>query len=138
LLPQNRRQLIFSRLVERQYRAAGGHGPELFDAVGADADVPVVEVDDWVAMARREADFVAEPEPVGGAAYAEAAVLVGSALIGGGRLVADERRAGVEGERLEASTIARSSACRLITVAQTKRLGSKDLVGAPSRSRLRP
>jgi hypothetical protein len=29
-------------------------------------------------------------------------VLVGSALIGGGGLVADERRAGIEGERLQA------------------------------------
>jgi hypothetical protein len=34
-----------------------------------------------------------------------------------------------------ASTIARSSAGRFITVAQTKRLGSKALVGAPSRLR---
>ena len=37
-----------------------------------------------------------------------------------------------------ASTMARSSVGRLITVVQTKRLGSKALVGAPSRSRLRP
>jgi hypothetical protein len=39
---------------------------------------------------------------IGGACDAEAAVLVGGALVGGGGLVADERRARVEGERLQA------------------------------------
>jgi hypothetical protein len=34
--------------------------------------------------------------------------------------------------------MAPSSARRLITVAHTKRLGSKALVGTPSRSRFRP
>jgi hypothetical protein len=57
-----------------------GDGPELLDAVGADADVPVVEVDGRVAMAGDEADLLRP-----------------------------------------ASTIARSSVGRLITVAQTKR-----------------
>jgi hypothetical protein len=38
---------------------------------------------------------------VGGAPDAEPAVLVGGPLLGGGGLVADERRAGVEGVRLE-------------------------------------
>jgi hypothetical protein len=37
-----------------------------------------------------------------------------------------------------ASMMTRSSVGRLITVAQTKRLGSKARVGSPSRSRLRP
>jgi hypothetical protein len=37
-----------------------------------------------------------------------------------------------------ASTIARSAAERLITVAETGRLGSKALVGMPSRSRFFP
>jgi hypothetical protein len=69
----------------------------LFDAVVADADIPVVEVDGRVAMAGHEADLVADPETVGGARNAEAAVL-GGALVGGGGLVADERRARVEGE----------------------------------------
>jgi hypothetical protein len=68
-------------------------GQELLDAVAADADIPVVEVDGRVAVAGDEADLVAE---------------------------------------------ARSSVGRFITVAQTKRLGAKALVGAPSRSRLRP
>jgi hypothetical protein len=111
------------------HRAAGGDWPELLDAVAADADVPVVEVDGRVAMAGDEADLVADLEAVGGARDAEAAVLVGGALVGGGGLVADERRTRAEGER---------SVGRLITVAQTKRLGSNALVGAPSRSRLRP
>ena len=53
-------------------------------------------------MAGDEADLVAEPEAVGGARDAEPSVLVGGALVGGGGLVADERRAGVEGERLQA------------------------------------
>jgi hypothetical protein len=44
-------------------------------------------------MAGDEADLVADLEPVGGAGDAEAAVLVGGALVGGGGLVADERRA---------------------------------------------
>jgi hypothetical protein len=34
----------------------------LLDAVAADADVPVVEVDGRVAMAGDQADLVAEPE----------------------------------------------------------------------------
>ena len=86
-----------------------------------------------------EADLVAELEPVGGARDAEAAVLVGGALVGGGGLVADERRPESKASAFKpASTIARSSVGRLITVAQTKRLGSKALVGTPSRSRLRP
>ena len=53
-------------------------------------------------MAGDQADLVADLEAVGGAGDAEAAVLVGGALVGGGGLVADERRAGVEGQRLEA------------------------------------
>jgi hypothetical protein len=86
-----------------------------------------------VAVARDQPDLVAEAEPVGGGGDGEPAVLVGGALIGGGGLVADERRTRIEGERLQpASTMARSSVGRLITVAQTKRLG------APSRSILRP
>jgi hypothetical protein len=104
----------------------------LLDAVAADGDVPGVEVDGRVAMAGHEADLVADPETVGGARNAEAAVLVGGALVGGGGL---ESKASAS---RPASTIARSSAGRLITVAHTKRLGSKALVGAPSRSSFRP
>ena len=72
----------------------------MLDAVAADADIPIVEVDGRVAMAGHEADLVAEPEAIGGAGDAPAAVLVGGALVGGGGLVADEGRARVEGERL--------------------------------------
>src|SRR5713101_1727171 len=82
--------------------AAGNDRPELFDAVVADADIPVVEVDGRVAVAGDQADLVAEPEPVGGGGDGEAAVLVGGALVGRGGLVADERRAGIEGHCLEA------------------------------------
>jgi hypothetical protein len=49
-----------------------------------------------------QADFVAEPEPVGGGRDGEAAVLVRRALVGGGGLVGDERRARIEGQCLEA------------------------------------
>ena len=57
-------------------------------------------------------------------------MLVGGPLVGRGRLVANERRSGIEGEPLNAaSTIARCSAGRLITVAQTKRLGDSSWVG---------
>src|SRR3984893_4191033 len=80
-----------------------GDRPELLDAVGADADVPVVEVDGRVAVAGDQADLVAEPKAVGGGRDGEAAVLVGGALVGRGGLVANERGAGIEGERLEAS-----------------------------------
>jgi hypothetical protein len=38
----------------------------LLDAVIADADIPVVEVDGRVAVAGDEADLVSETEPVGG------------------------------------------------------------------------
>jgi len=79
-----------------------------------------------------KADLVAEPEAVGGGRDREAAVLVGGALVGRG---GPESKANA---LRPASTMARSAAGRLITVAQTKRLGSKALVGAPSRSRLRP
>jgi hypothetical protein len=48
------------------HRTAGGDRPELLDAVVADADVPVVKVDGRVAVARDQADLVAETEPVGG------------------------------------------------------------------------
>ena len=48
-------------------RTPGRDRPELLDAVAADADIPVVEVDGRVAVAGDEADLVAEPEAVGGA-----------------------------------------------------------------------
>jgi len=115
-----------------------GDRPELFDAVGADADVPVVEVDGGVAVAGDETDLVADVEAIGGARDAEAAVLVGGALVGRGGLVAHQGRPeSKESAFKPASTIARSSVGRLITVAHTKRLASNALVGAPSRSRLR-
>src|SRR5436190_17077444 len=84
------------------HRAAGGDRPELLDAVGADAAVPVVQVDGRVAMAGDQAELVAEPEAVGGGRDGEAAVFVGGALVGGGGLVTNQRRTRVEGERLEA------------------------------------
>src|SRR5271170_7009940 len=84
------------------YRPPRGDRPELFDAVAADGDVPVVEVDGRVAMAGDEADLVADLQAVGGAGDAEAAVLVGGAFGGGGGFVADERRARGEGEGLQA------------------------------------
>jgi hypothetical protein len=54
-----------------------------------------------MAVAGDEADLVAEPEAVGGGRDGEPAVLVGGALVSRGGLVADERRARIEGERLE-------------------------------------
>ena len=117
-------------------RTPCGNRRELLDAVAADADVPVVEVDGGIAMAGDEADLVADLEAVGGALDAEAAVLVGSALVGRGGLVADQGGPESKASAFRpASTIARSSVGRLITVAHTKRLGSNALIGAPSRSR---
>jgi hypothetical protein len=108
----------------------------LLDAVAVDADIPVVEVDGRVAMTGDQPDLVAKPESVGGGGDGEPSVLVGGALVGRGGLVTDERGARIEGERFgPASTMARSSAGRLITVVQTKRLGSKAFVGSPSQSR---
>ena len=78
------------------HRAAGGDRPELLDAVLADADIPVVEVDCRVAVAGDQPDLVAEPEPIGGGRKGEPSVLVGGALVGRGGLVADERRARIE------------------------------------------
>jgi hypothetical protein len=78
----------------------GGDWPELLDAALADADISVVEVDGRVAMARDAGHLVADIEPVGGAGDGEPAVLVRGALVTRGGLVADERRAAVEGERL--------------------------------------
>jgi hypothetical protein len=49
-----------------------------------------------------QAELVAAAEPVGGGGDGEPVVLVGGALLSGGRLVADERRAGIEGECLQA------------------------------------
>jgi hypothetical protein len=84
-------------------------------------------------VAGDEADLVADLQPVGGARDVEPAVLVGGALVGGGGLVPDEGRPQSKASAFKpASTMARSSVGRLITVAQTKRLG------APSRSILRP
>jgi hypothetical protein len=60
-------------------------------------------VDGRVAVAGDQAHLVADPQPVGVARDAEAAVLVRGALIGRRGLVADERRSGIESERLEAS-----------------------------------
>jgi hypothetical protein len=82
--------------------SAGGDRPELLDAVVADAGIPVVEVDGGVAMVGDQADLVAEREPVGGGRDGEPAVLVGGALVGRGGLIADKRRARIEGERLQA------------------------------------
>jgi len=57
-------------------------------------------------------------------------VLVGGPFVGGGGLVADEGALESKASAFKpASTMARSSVGRLITVAQTKRLG------VPSRSR---
>src|ERR1700746_856262 len=63
-------------------------------------------------MARNETHLVAEPEAVGGARDAEPSVLVGGALVGGGGLVADERQAGIEGQRLQARIDDRAVLCR--------------------------
>src|ERR1700674_2565816 len=82
-------------------RRRGGDRPELLDPVAADSDIPVVEVDGQVAVARHEADLVADAQPVGGARDPEPAVLVGGALISAGGLVPDERRTRVEGECLQ-------------------------------------
>src|SRR6266404_6935373 len=114
------RECVSSSRRASIYRAAGGDRPELLDAVVADADVPVVEVDGRVAMAGDEADLVAEGEAVGGGRWGEPAVLVGGALVGGGGLVADERRTRVEGERFQAGV----DDCAVF--------------GRASRSRLRP
>jgi hypothetical protein len=84
------------------HRTSRCNRPELFDAVVADGDVPVIEVDGRVAMAGDEAELVAEAEPIGGARDAETACASGRPLVGGGRFVADEQQATVEGERLEA------------------------------------
>src|SRR5437868_15179148 len=78
------RPVANTRLGVSINRPPRGDRPELFDAVGADGDVPIVEVDGRVAVAGDEADLVAEAEAVGGAGDAEAAVLVGGALVGGG------------------------------------------------------
>ena len=117
--------------------AAGGDRPELLDAVAADADIPIVEVNGGIATAGDEADLVAEPEAVRGARDADSSVLVRGALVGDGG--SSQKRGGLESKASAltlVSTIARSSVERLITVAHTKRLGSNALVGA--RSRLRP
>ena len=63
-------------------RAAGGDRPDLLDAVAADTDVPVVEIDGWIAVAGDQPDLVAEPEPVGGGRDGEPSMLVGGALAG--------------------------------------------------------
>jgi hypothetical protein len=56
--------------------------------------MPVREVDGRIGMAGDEAHLVADVEPVRRVGDTEAAVLVGGALVAGGGLVADERRAG--------------------------------------------
>jgi hypothetical protein len=120
-------------------RAAGGDRPELFDAVSADADIPVVEVYGRVAMAGDEVDLVADLKTVGGARDAEPSALVGGALGGGGGFVADERGTRVEGERLEAGIDDRAVLGRAVHLRRvTEGLGSKALVETPSRSTLRP
>jgi hypothetical protein len=43
----------FGQAIMSIHGAAGGDGPELLDAVAADGEVPVVEVDGRVAMAGR-------------------------------------------------------------------------------------
>ena len=68
-------------------------------------------------MAGDQAQLVAEGEAVGGGRDGEAAMLVGGALVGGGGPVADERRPGVEGQRLEAGVDDGAVLGRLITVA---------------------
>src|SRR6266851_1119912 len=61
-----------------------------------------VEVDGGVAVAGDQADLVAEREAVGGGGDGEPAVFVGGALVGRGGLVANDGRARIEGQRLEA------------------------------------
>jgi RimJ/RimL family protein N-acetyltransferase len=54
-------------------------------------------------MARDEADLVADLQAVGGVGNTEAAMLVGDALVRGGGVVADQRRARVKGQRLQSA-----------------------------------
>ena len=76
-------------------------------------------------MAGDEADLVAEAKAVGGALDAEAAVLVGGALVAGGGFVADEWGPESKASALRpASTIARSCVGGLITVALIPRLST--------------
>jgi hypothetical protein len=134
--PRYRWQISVSASINRAPR---GDRPDLLDAVAADADIPVVEVDGRVAVAGDQPDLVAEPEPVGGSRDGEPAVLVGS---GARRSPGSSQTSGGPESKASAfrpaSTMARSLAGRLITIAQQERLGSKALVGSPSRSRLRP
>jgi hypothetical protein len=90
-------------------------------------------------MAGDQADLVAEREPVGGGRDRQAAVLVGGALVGRGGLVANQRWAGVESQRLEAgvddgAVLGRAAHHRRPDV-EARLEGRK---GPPSRSRLRP
>src|SRR5438067_2552066 len=90
------------RLAQLIHRAAGGDRPNRGDAIAADPDIPVVEVDGRVAMARHKLDLVAELQPVRRGLDRETAVLVRSALINGGGFVPHIRRPGIESERLQA------------------------------------
>ena len=76
-------------------------GQDLLDAVAAHADIPVVGVDGRVAVAGDQPDLIAEPEPIGDGRDGEPAVLVRRALVGRGRLVAEQRRPRIEGQRLQ-------------------------------------
>ncbi len=90
--------------------AAGGDRPELFDAVGTDADIPVVEVDGRVAVAGDEADLVAEPEAVGG----------GRGGCARRRRARGSRRAGIESQRLEAGVSPRPGGSSLSPTRQAQ------------------
>ena len=76
---------VASRLTSINHTSCGD-GPELLDAVAADADILVLEVDGRVEVARYQANLV--DEAVGGARNAEPSVRVGGALVNRGGLVA--------------------------------------------------
>ena len=83
------------RLVEA---AAGGDGPEGFDAAVADADVPVVAVDGGVAVTGDEAELVADFGGGGVTGDEDAAVFVAGAGVGEFGALPDAGHAAVDGD----------------------------------------
>ena len=111
------------RLGRRRYR---------FDHVAAHADIPIVQVDGRIAMARDQTQTT--PSAMRGAADRQPAMLVEAPTYMASSWSATRGRPLSTAKLSLPSMITWSSATRLITVASTTRLCSNSCIGSPSAS----
>src|SRR5208282_6883846 len=95
-------QPVFAGRRARSVAGAAGDGPDRLDPLAAIADIPVVEVDGWIAMAGDEAQLLADGERAIALSEPQHAVLVGRAHVFRVLATQEPRHAGIDAHGLEA------------------------------------